>query len=77
MLARNNGGDVLLLVVAQEAGFLGPELEEARACIYAMKLAHRHGLRHLQFEGDCLSLITSEEEAEACIRNRAPSGRHY
>ena len=38
--------------------FLGPELEEARACYFALKTVFSHGVRSIILEGDCKSLIT-------------------
>ena len=54
---RNHLGDILLLGVQQGDGFSDPETEEARACLFALRCAMAHGLRRLEVEGDCLSLV--------------------
>jgi len=54
---RNNQGDVELMGVKQGMGFLTPEIEEARACLFALRTALDHRYRHLIVEGDCQALI--------------------
>ncbi|KAJ8429103.1 hypothetical protein Cgig2_023645 [Carnegiea gigantea] len=41
VVVRDSEGDVFLSLVSQEAGFLGPELEETRACIFAIRTAQQ------------------------------------
>ncbi|KAJ8435079.1 hypothetical protein Cgig2_032970 [Carnegiea gigantea] len=54
---RNNLGDVVLAGVKQGPGFLDLELEETRACYFAMSIAAAHGFRSLMVEGDSQALI--------------------
>ena len=56
-VVRNHEGDVVLAGVQQNKGFVSPEEEEARACLYALRSAIAHGYRRLMIEGDCRSLI--------------------
>jgi len=63
-VVRDSEGDILLSAVSQGTGFLGPELEEARACIFAIRTAQQHGLRHVILEGDSLSLISKLEKKQ-------------
>ena len=39
VVVRDSEGDILLSAVSQGTGFLGPELEEARACIFVIRTA--------------------------------------
>jgi len=50
-------GDVVMAGVQQGLGFAGPELEEARACIFGLKRATTAGINRLVIERDCLALI--------------------
>ncbi|KAJ8451541.1 hypothetical protein Cgig2_018175 [Carnegiea gigantea] len=50
---RNSNGDVVMSGVQ----FAGPEIEEARACIFGLKQATTAGINSLVIEGDCLALI--------------------
>ncbi|KAJ8444492.1 hypothetical protein Cgig2_024056 [Carnegiea gigantea] len=50
-------GDVVLAGVQQGPGFIGPEVEEARACVYGLKNAITMGFTNLVIKGDCLPLI--------------------
>jgi len=56
-LVRNHEGEVVLAGVQQNKGFVSPEEEEARACLYALRTAIAHGYRRLMIEGDCQSLL--------------------
>ena len=51
-------GDIVLAGVSQKMGYNGAELEEAGACLFALKQALAHGFRNLVIEGDCLALIS-------------------
>ena len=44
--------------VSQKLGYHGAELEEAGACLFAIKQTLAHGFRNLVVEGDCLALIS-------------------
>lgn len=50
-------GDVVLAGVKQGLGFLGPELEEARACYFVLCTAATHRFGNLVVEGDSQGLI--------------------
>jgi len=54
---RDNQGDVELMGVKQGMGFSSPEVEEARACLFALRIALNRGFRQLIVEGDCQALI--------------------
>ena len=54
---RNHMGDVVLAGVQQNPGFASPEVEEARACLHALRSAMSQGFRRLIIEGDCQPLI--------------------
>ncbi|KAJ8422247.1 hypothetical protein Cgig2_023106 [Carnegiea gigantea] len=57
IVIRNSSGDVVMAGVQQGLGFAGPEVEEARVCIFGLRQAIAAGFVHLVIEGDCLSLI--------------------
>ncbi|KAJ8427152.1 hypothetical protein Cgig2_017243 [Carnegiea gigantea] len=54
---RSSDGDIVLAGVEQGGGFGGPEVEEAKACLFGIKCTHKAGLDNLVIEGDCLALI--------------------
>ena len=55
---RDKDGDIILAGVSQKMGYNGAELEEAGACLFAIKQALAHGFRNLVIEGDCLARIS-------------------
>ncbi|KAJ8427602.1 hypothetical protein Cgig2_020728 [Carnegiea gigantea] len=61
---RDNLGDVVMVGVKQDSGFLRPELEEARACYFVLKYAIAHGLNSLIVEGDSQSLLSKIHRKE-------------
>ena len=54
---RDSSGDVVMAGVQQGSGFAGPEVEEARACVFDIKNVIARGFTNLVIEGDCLALI--------------------
>ncbi|KAJ8443695.1 hypothetical protein Cgig2_032318 [Carnegiea gigantea] len=58
VVIRDEEGDVEVASVEQGSGFLGPEIEEDRACIFAIEEAVKRGLRNVIVEGDSMTLIT-------------------
>jgi len=64
-LIRDNDGDVVMASVDQKLGFQGAELEEAGACLFAMKKALAHGFRKIVMEGDCFTLISKVQRKES------------
>ena len=56
-VVRNQVGDILLMGVKQGDGFSEPEVEEARACLFALRSVADYGYGRLEVEGDCLNLI--------------------
>ena len=54
---RNQVGEILLMGVMQGDGFSEPEVEEARACLFALRSVADYGYGRLEVEGDCLNLI--------------------
>lgn len=63
-VARDNSGNELFAGMMQGVGFLGAELEEARAARFALGEAKRRGLRCTELEGDCLTLISKLKKKE-------------
>ena len=57
-LIRDNDGDVVMASVDQQLGFQGADLEEAGACLFAMKKALGHGFRKIVMEGDCFTPVS-------------------
>ena len=57
-IIRNNLGDVVLAEVKQALEFLAPELEEARACYFALSTTIAHGFRTLVMEADSQELTS-------------------
>jgi len=57
MVIRDIEGDVALAAVQQGPEFLGPEIEEARACRCTLQVALHHGFQSIVLEGDCPTLI--------------------
>jgi len=55
---RNQFGDILMAGSSQGRGFTNAELEETRACLFAIKQVLMHGFDWLIVERDCLSLVT-------------------
>jgi len=49
---------VVLVGVKQHVGFSTPEIEEARACQFALCTTMAYLYGHLVVEGDCLALIS-------------------
>lgn len=58
VVARDASGDIIFSGSSQGSGFLGPELEEARACRFALQEALKLGIRNVIVEGDCQALIS-------------------
>jgi len=65
---RDHTGEVILTGVSQQVGFQGAVLEEAGACLFAMRVALEHGFRRIVMEGDCLTLISLLQRKE-CPNN--------
>ncbi|KAJ8439454.1 hypothetical protein Cgig2_008485 [Carnegiea gigantea] len=63
-VAQDSSGNVLFAGMMQGAGFLGVELEEARVVRFALGEARRRGLRCIELEGDCLTLISKLKKKE-------------
>lgn len=55
---RDCDGVIRLAAVQQGQRFVGPELEEARACLFAMQQVWDNGFRSIVMEGDSLSIVT-------------------
>lgn len=53
MVVRDSDGDVVVSAVQQGPNVLGPEMEEAWACRYAVRIAVQHGFKNVIIEGDC------------------------
>lgn len=58
VVARDASGDIIFSGSSQGSGFLGPELEEARACRFALQEALKLGIRNAIVEGDFQALIS-------------------
>ncbi|KAJ8429174.1 hypothetical protein Cgig2_010124 [Carnegiea gigantea] len=50
----DHNGNLLLTSGKQMNGFVGAVIEEARACLYALKCAYNHGFCNIIIEGDSL-----------------------
>ncbi|KAJ8430466.1 LOW QUALITY PROTEIN: hypothetical protein Cgig2_003048 [Carnegiea gigantea] len=55
-VVRDNTGEVMVAGVTQDEGFLSPEVEESRACLFTLKTATAHGFKRLVVKGDSLAL---------------------
>ena len=53
----NCDGDILMVGVKQGVGFVNPEVEEARSCLFALQCVVEARYDGLVVEGDCLQLI--------------------
>ena len=58
VVARDSEGEVVTSAATQGKGFLGPEVEEALTCVYALQRAQQQGFQSVIMERDCLSLIS-------------------
>ncbi|KAJ8431091.1 hypothetical protein Cgig2_007507 [Carnegiea gigantea] len=58
VVARDSEGEWLRRLLRKGKVFLGSEVEDALACVYALQRAQRQGFRNVIMEGDCLSLIS-------------------
>jgi len=58
VVVKDSEGDIVLAEVHQDIGFFRPELEEGRACYFALKMTFSHGVKSVILEGDCKPLIT-------------------
>ena len=56
-MIRSCDSDIIFAGVDQGGGFAGPEVEEARACLFGFKCVFDLGLKRIVVEGDCLPLI--------------------
>ncbi|KAJ8433506.1 hypothetical protein Cgig2_018040 [Carnegiea gigantea] len=54
---RDHHGNLLLAGTKHTYGFTGGAVEEARACLYALRCAHNHDFSNIIIEGDNLHLI--------------------
>ena len=62
---RDHLGNILMVGSCQGMGFQGAELEETRACLFALNQVQRHGHDRLIMESDCLSLVSKLRKKEA------------
>ncbi|KAJ8439672.1 hypothetical protein Cgig2_017945 [Carnegiea gigantea] len=58
VVGRYSSDDILFSYVQQASGFTEAELEEANACLLALRRAGELSYRKIIIEGDCSSLIT-------------------
>lgn len=64
---RDEGGDVLGAAVKQEKGHWTPDVAEAKAVLFAMKVALGMGFEHLEVESDCLRVVRHLQKS--CFSN--------
>ncbi|KAJ8451527.1 hypothetical protein Cgig2_018161 [Carnegiea gigantea] len=62
---RDHLGGIVMAGSCQGMGFQGAELEETRACLFALNQVQRHGHDRLIVESDCLSLVSKLRKKEA------------
>ncbi|KAJ8444225.1 LOW QUALITY PROTEIN: hypothetical protein Cgig2_028106 [Carnegiea gigantea] len=62
---RDHLCNILIVGSCQGMGFQGAELEETRACLFALNQVQRHGHDRLIVESDCLSLVSKLRKKEA------------
>ena len=63
-MVRDSTGEVVLAGVTQDEGFLSPEVEESRACMFDLKTAAAHGFKRLVVEGDSLAFTTKLKKGD-------------
>ncbi|KAJ8449481.1 hypothetical protein Cgig2_002278 [Carnegiea gigantea] len=62
---RDHLGVIVMAGSYQWVWFQGAELEETRACLFALNQVQRHGHDRLIVESDCLSLVSKLQKKEA------------
>ena len=60
----DNTGEVVLAGIMQDEGFLSPEVEESRACLFTLKTAAAHDFKTLVVEGDSFALISKLKKGD-------------
>ncbi|KAJ8448142.1 hypothetical protein Cgig2_031866 [Carnegiea gigantea] len=59
-VVRDSMGELVLAGVTQDEGFLSPEVEESRACMFDLKTTAAHGFKRLVVESNSLAFTSYE-----------------